>query len=394
MVPALLRKYREELTGRVLPFWLRHALDRENGGYFNCLDAHGRPYDTRKHVWMQGRGLWMFSRLFNTFEPRPEYREAAGLIVRFLRAHARRDEPRCWFALTEDGRPAAFQRKPYTAFFVALGLLEFSKIGNDDALLSEAADLFWLIEEGMRKPAMWGRPNLAGGLSYSQLADLYVLAWLAWELDAVSEDERYGEIIRSCQQRLRAHFHSGHRVFVENAAFDDGRHFRNYPEGRLVCVGSSLEVSWLFLRMLAKYPDASLEPMLLDAILGSLDFGWDTEFGGLYYFQDLENRPPVALESNMKLWWPHTEAIYACALAYKHSGDQRYLDWWGRVDEYAFRAFSDPESGEWFGYCDRRGAIATPMKGGPYKGIFHVPRALLFTLQAFDATELRTEPSR
>ena len=59
MVPALLEKYREELTGRVLPFWLRHALDRKHGGYYNCVDAAGEVYDTRKHVWMQGRGAWM-----------------------------------------------------------------------------------------------------------------------------------------------------------------------------------------------------------------------------------------------------------------------------------------------------------------------------------------------
>jgi N-acylglucosamine 2-epimerase len=123
--------------------------------------------------------------------------------------------------------------------------------------------------------------------------------------------------------------------------------------------------------------------MLLDAILGALEYGWDKEYGGLYYFQDIDGRPPVALESNMKLWWPHTEAIYACAMAYKHTGDKRYLEWWRRVDAYSFRVFADAKDGEWFGYCDRRGEVATAMKGGPYKGIFHVPRCLLFTLQAY-----------
>lgn len=383
MVSALLDKYREELNGRVLPFWLRHALDRENGGYFNCLDAAGRPYDSRKHVWMQGRGLWMFSRLYNSWEPCAEYKDAAGLIFRFLRAHARQGEPRCWFSLTEDGKPTGFQRKPYTAFFVALGFLEYSKITKDESLVAEAAELFWLMEEGIRTPALWGRPALPGGLAHTQLADLYVLAWLAWELDSVHDDPRYRDVIRACQQRLRAHFHSGRRLLMENAATGDPEQFRQFPEGRLVCTGSSLEVCWLFLHMLPKVPDPELERLILDSILGALEYGWDNEFGGLYYFQDLDGRPPVALESNMKLWWPHTEAIYACALAYRQTGDERYLEWWRRVDEYAFRVFTDAQHGEWFGYCDRRGDLATPLKGGPYKGIFHVPRALLFTLRAY-----------
>ena len=383
MVQALLGKYREELTGRVLPFWLRHALDRKNGGYYNCVDAAGGVYDTRKHVWMQGRGAWMFARLYNTFDPRPEYKEAAGVIFRFLAEHARRGEARCWHTLTADGRPAAFQRKPYTAFFVALALVEYSKISKDAAHLAEAIDLFWRMEEWIRKPELLGRPALPGGLEYTQLADLYVVGWLAFELDAVHGDPRYAQVIQSCLRRLMAHFNPEHRLLMENAAADDARAFRRFPEGRLICAGSSLEVCWLFLRMLEKWPNATMEQMLLESILGALEYGWDHEFGGLYYFQDLDGRPPVALESNMKLWWPHTEAIYACAWAYKHTGDERYLEWWRRVDAYAFRVFADAEQGEWFGYCDRRGEIATRLKGGPYKGIFHVPRALLFTLQEY-----------
>lgn len=381
MPKTLVDKYREELTGRVLPFWLRHALDRKNGGYFNCLDAAGAVYDTRKHVWMQGRGAWMFARLYNTFDPRPEYKEAAELIFRFVHEHARHNEPRCWHTLTEDGKPVFFQRKPYTAFFVALALVEYSKISKDAAHLAEAIDLFWRMEEWIRKPDLLGRPAIGSGPGFTQLADLYVTGWLAFELDQVHADPRYAQVIQNCLHRLMAHFHPEHKLLMENAALGDAHAFRQFPEGRMICTGSSLEVCWLFLHMLEKYPNATMEQMLLESILGALEYGWDKEFGGLTYFQDLDGRPPVALEANMKLWWSHTEAIYACALAYKKTNDPRYLDWWRKVDEYSFRVFADSNHGEWFGYCDRRGHVATPLKGGPYKGIFHVPRALLFTVQ-------------
>ncbi|MBI2686931.1 MAG: AGE family epimerase/isomerase [Acidobacteria bacterium] len=387
MVPALLEKYREELTGRVLPFWLRHALDRVHGGYFNCVDATGAVYDTRKHIWMQGRGAWMFARLYNSFEPRPEYKEAAEIIFRFL-AHARHDEPRCWFSLTEDGKPAAFQRKPYTAFFVALALVEYSKISKDAAHVAEAVELFWLIEGWIRRPELLGRPPLPGGVGYTQLADLYVLGWLAFELNKVHADPRYEKVIQSCIRRLSAHFHPELKLLMENAATGDPEQFRQFPEGRLICVGSSLEVCWLFLQIAEEMQMGSAH-FLREAVLGALEYGWDREHGGFYYFQDLHGRPPVALESNMKLWWPHTEAIIACAQAYKWTNDERFLEWWQRVDEYAFRTFADPMHGEWFGYCDRRGEVATPLKGGPYKGIFHVPRALLFTIQAYSPQDNR-----
>lgn len=38
--------------------------------------------------------------------------------------------------------------------------------------------------------------------------------------------------------------------------------------------------------------------------------------------------------------------------------------------------FPDPGHGEWYGYLDRRGEVTHRFKGGPYKGCFHVPRAL------------------
>lgn len=38
---------REDLYGRVLPFWLTHSPDRVHGGFFNCLDEDGAKYDTK-----------------------------------------------------------------------------------------------------------------------------------------------------------------------------------------------------------------------------------------------------------------------------------------------------------------------------------------------------------
>jgi N-acylglucosamine 2-epimerase len=88
----------------------------------------------------------------------------------------------------------------------------------------------------------------------------------------------------------------------------------------------------------------------------------------------------------MKLWWPHTEAIYALVLAHTLTGEQRWLDWLQKVDSYSFAHFDDPQYGEWFGYCDRRGEPALTSKGGNYKGFFHLPRALLLSIQRIEGS--------
>ena len=55
--------------------------DRTHGGYFNNLDRDGTVYDTTKHVWLQGRQAWIFSKLYRTVEPKPAWLEMARLGV-------------------------------------------------------------------------------------------------------------------------------------------------------------------------------------------------------------------------------------------------------------------------------------------------------------------------
>ena len=73
-------------------------------------------------------------------------------------------------------------------------------------------------------------------------------------------------------------------------------------------------------------------------------------------------------------------------LAYTRTRDAaRWLPWLRRVDAYCRRVFCPPgdAAGGWFGYADRGGALSasSPVKGGNYKGFFHVPRALLMCAQ-------------
>jgi N-acylglucosamine 2-epimerase len=359
-------RYRAELLDRVIPFWLRHSLDREHGGYFTCLTREGAIYDDRKYVWLQGRAVWMFSKLYNELEPRQEFLDAARLILDFLRAHARDSQGRYYFSLTREGRPSFYQRKPYSAVFAMIGMLEFSKATNDPVLRAEAIELFWRIRTWIDDPTLLGRPPQP-----QTLADVMVTASMASEIAKIDSDPRYRQILRDCLKASRNFYDPHRRIFLEYAP-------AGTPEGRLFCPGDSIEASWFLLHA---DPDDEMKTLLLDSIEGALEYGWDREFGGLYYFMDVEGLPPLPLESNMKLWWPHTEAIYATVLAYRMTRDPKWLGWLERVDAYAFAHFSDSKNGEWFGYCDRRGELTNTAKGNNYKGCFHVPRMLLLSYQ-------------
>jgi N-acylglucosamine 2-epimerase len=133
---------------------------------------------------------------------------------------------------------------------------------------------------------------------------------------------------------------------------------------------------WFLMDIAARKEDAALLTKAVDVALNLLDFGWDQEYGGIFYVLDLKGHPPQHLEWDQKLWWVHLEAIIAMLKGYRYTGDKRCMEWFRKLHDYTWSRFPDPDYGEWYGYLNRRGEILLPLKGGKWKGCFHVPRCL------------------
>ena len=81
--PSSLRDaYRDGLLNDTLPFWLKHALDHDYGGYTMSLARDGSLVDSDKGVWQQGRFAWLLGKLYNTVEPNSEWLAAAQAAQR------------------------------------------------------------------------------------------------------------------------------------------------------------------------------------------------------------------------------------------------------------------------------------------------------------------------
>ena len=126
-------------------------------------------------------------------------------------------------------------------------------------------------------------------------------------------------------------------------------------DGRRITPGHAMESAAFVMHEAIARDDLTLIPPALKMIDYSMARGWDDEYGGLLYFVDAEGKPPTRLEWDMKLWWPHAEALYALLLAYHLSRDQKYADWFERMQEWTFQRFPDPDYGGWYGYLRRDG---------------------------------------
>lgn len=376
------KKFHSELYENVLPFWLNHSLDRENGGYFNCLDRDGSVYDTKKHVWLQGRQVWMMSKIHNTVaagESASPYLDAADLGAKFLRKFARTKDNRVYFSLTREGRPASMQRKMFAECFYVMAMAEYARASGDKTARKDARALLEEIFKYAKDPSLVGKLVFnKSAKPASELAVPMILLNLIEEVNDPGEDG-YADLAKWCVKQIDKHVRPELGLVLETVGHDGTP--IDSPEGRLVNPGHAIEAGWFLMQYARKTNNKHLLNQSLKMIDWSYDFGWDHEFGGIYYFLDAKGYSPTQLEWPMKLWWVHVETMVAFIMAYEATGDESYFRKFEHMTTYCWDHFKDPRFGEWFGYLDRRGDVSQRFKGGPYKGCFHVPRSLYLVEQ-------------
>ncbi len=104
--------------------------------------------------------------------------------------------------------------------------------------------------------------------------------------------------------------------------------------------------------------------------LSTIEYGWDKEYGGMFYFMDRLGRPQQQLEWDQKLWWVHIESAITMIKAYQLTGNKECLAWFQKLHDYMWTHFKDPKYPEWFGYLNRRGEGAAAAQGRQVEGVF------------------------
>ncbi len=373
--PGLARIYSEALIKDVLPFWEKFSPDHECGGYFTCLDREGRVYDQDKFIWLQARQVWTFSMFYNRLEQKASWLDMAELGMKFLAGNALDNKGSCYFSLTREGKPLV---QPYNIFsdcFTAMAASEYARASEDEEMRDLALRLFKSILRRRKKPKGKYEKAVPGTRPLETLAFPMILANLTTELEWMLPPGKAEETISQCRDAVFGRFLDHDRLLLHEFTSPDGT-FPDTFEGRLINPGHGIEALWFLMQIAEAKGDRETIDRAVEILLSILDFGWDSQHGGIFYFMDSEGKPTQQLEWDQKLWWVHLESLVALSMAWRLTGNQRCLEWFELVHEYAWSHFSDPVNGEWFGYLNRQGRVNLYLKGGKWKGCFHLPRAL------------------
>ncbi len=376
--------YRHQLLDDVVPFWQTRAPDERFGGLFHHFDRAGVLQGTDKNTWCEGRMVWMFSALYNAVEKRPAWLEVARCGRDFLVAHAHAGGGRWHYLLSRDGSVLSSERSFFTDAFVLTGLAEFARASEsreDRGLIEETFEQVArnLEREGFSEfyhfhldpRRLWHSVSMIG---------LHVASVLAPLLG----ESRTRPLADACLHRiLRVFVRDDLECLLESVGRDGA--VLDDDVGRRINPGHTMESMWFCMEEALRRADRNLVQRCVQVIDWAYAKGQDAAHGGLLNILDRSGGEPRGYDSRAsfdeawddKVWWVHSESLYALLLAAVESGREDLFARVLELHEYCQRFFHDSEHGEWYAYLHRDGSPKVTDKGTWIKAAFHVPRNLM-----------------
>lgn len=402
--------YLDHLEHVVLPFWLDRAVDRERGGVFTCIENEtGRRVSDDKFVWSQARWAWtlahaarMADRGLLRLDADP-LRDHARRTADFLLDHAFLENGAVAYLLTADGTKKEFlpgQGHDLSFFgdgFAILALAGVARATGETRYWTRALEAYDGLRARLARGEVRSEPYpLAPGCRAH--AWPMILLNVAQELERAARalgDPRAPALAADALADMDAVLDGFVRpdgLVQEVVCADDATSLL----ARHVTPGHAIESMWFVLEQAVTHGRADAVATAVRALRASFEVGWDPVHGGLFRYvvpgpDGPAPRGPArgAFEElilgtwDTKIWWPHSETLYAAALAEAVTGDPSLRSLHDTVHAYTFATFPnpDPAVGEWIAIRDRQGRPLDKVVGLPVKDPYHVTRNLLLLVE-------------
>ena len=337
--------------------------------------------------------------------------------------HALLPNGNCSFILSREGRPIlpdsgglareaglreAYDSSTYADCFVIYGLSEYARVAHDRRAFEFAMRLFHSVLERLAAGSFRTNPYPTP-CGYQQHGVPMILVETSRELALTADgfDPAGAPTIRQrtrefARQVLDEHRQPDREVVMEFLGADGL--IRDTMLGTYINPGHTLESMWFIMHQAEEVGDRTMMESAVAAVRQACELGWDEEFGGLLQFAHMEGgRPrghvPAEHESSAmidklrtdwdaKLWWVHSEALYALLRSYVHTREDWIEEWYRRIHDYTFKTFPAEGVGEeWIAIRNRDGSPSDRVVALPVKDPFHVPRAFMHIMRLLGTTD-------
>jgi mannobiose 2-epimerase len=383
-----------ELTLNILPFWMRHTVDRDNGGFYGTIsnDLVIDRASPRAAV-INTRILWTFSAACRLAGP--AYRETADRAWETIRLRFWDPEYGGVYWMTDYlGNPISDRKQIYAQAFAIYALAEYFRASGNVESLERAKELYGLIETKSYEPVYGGYLEACsrdwGALKDLRLSekDLNSPKSMNTHLHVM---EAYTNLLRVWPDpALRDSQKALLEVTLDHIVDQATGHFRMFFDNGWnsltdrVSFGHDIEGSWLICEAAAMLGERALgDAPLLDRARklavrmaeAVYDEGVDRD-GSLFYEADARG---VLIDPN-KHWWAQAEAVVGFFNAYQISGEAHFLTAALRAWVYIEERIVNRAHGEWYAKLTPQGRPYSAEEDpdaclvGPWKCPYHSSR--------------------
>lgn len=376
-----------ELTGRLLPFWMEKAVDSIHGGFYGKIFNDLRiDHQAEKSCILHSRILWTFASAYRLFKDTP-YLATANRAFDYLLKYFWDDQYSGLYLLVDqEGEVTESRKLVYNQAFGIYGFSEYYRATGARAALDRAIELYRLIEAHCHDNA--NRGYFEGCDRDWRLTDnLHLTRRNLNEKKSMNTHlhllEAYTNLLRVWNNEdLRKSIYELLEVFDSYIIDPETRHFKPFFDEswnsklNSISFGHDIEGSWLLYEAATVLKDevllGGIKNLAVAIAQKVYEEGLDPQYGGLFY--ELEDGVLTA----KKVWWVQCEAMVGFFNAFQLTGAGHFgkvaRDIWRFSEQYQF----DKKNGEWFAELSRDGKPDNEYyKVGPWKCPYHNGRACM-----------------
>jgi mannose/cellobiose epimerase-like protein (N-acyl-D-glucosamine 2-epimerase family) len=379
---TLRARFHRELFDRFLPAMDQYCIDHEYGGFMCDFNISTRkPTSTTKRTWYQGRGIWVYSYLYNNFKKDETYLKIAKDAIDFiLKLRPKGKE----FWDTNYGRDGKIISEPgdiYGNLFVAEGLAEYAKAVGDKKYFDIAKEIVLNCVERYDQPDyvynisyVPGKPKISGPRVLGHwMIFLSISSQILshWENDAdfIALNDRCIDAI------MIGHMNKEFQLLNEVVNHDFSVPDNEFSD--FLVIGHSMETLVFVMEEAVRRKDAGLFERSRDVFKRHVEVAADKLYGG--YFEVLYNANTYDW-SLSKSAWCQQEISRGALLMIEHEGNTWERVRFSDLDEYLQKKMARPNFAFWTFGGERK--VEKPNL--TILEHYHTPRYLMRSLLAFD----------
>lgn len=383
-IKQLLEQYRYYLFDDFLPFMDKYVIDHKYGGFMCNTDRDGTNINQNKRAWYEGRGIWVYSFLYNKLEKNPEYLEIAGKSVEFILKNEPAGDNLWSGSFSREGKPISDPpNNIYGDLFIANGLSEYSQASGEEKYWYQAKEIL------LKCLKIYNKPDYACIVNYGPQAEhakgprvlghWMVIIRLVTQMLEYKSDPELKIIADECVDAImNYHFNTEYNLINELLNHDLSR-----PEGlfsQFVYTGHAIETLWMLLYEAERREDKELFNLVAERFKRHVEIAWDDVYGGVFRALDNVNENIWKVD---KVLWAQEEVLIGTLFMIEHTGDQWAKDMFARmydyvIDKYPLKQYGYPL---WILGADRK---VTFEEHSTRVGNFHHPRHLMLNILSLE----------